>query len=101
MRMTAEAIAGRWPMSRHATVRGQQRSIPRFVSERILDWGKEVPAPGGAFRIRLDRNALAELEGELGRKAFLQVERKLRAYAVVAREGRVITLAWPRRRRIR
>jgi len=99
--MIPEAAAGRWSPSLHAMVRAQQRSIPRFAWHSILDWGRVVPAPGGALRLSLDRATLAELEAELGPEAFRRVERKLRAYAVVGRDGTVITVAWPRRRKDR
>jgi hypothetical protein len=85
-----------WPFSTHARRRVRQRSIPPRAQALILSHGIEEPAPGGARRIRLDRAGLAELEAEYGAAAIRPIARKLRAYAVVGADGRVVTFAWPR-----
>lgn len=65
----------------------------------VLDFGDVLQAALGRSRIRLNRDSRLELRHELGPDRYRAVERKLLAYAIVAEDGAVVTVAHPRRRR--
>ena len=81
--------------SRHSRTRGAQRSIPRCATSLVETHGEESPSWGGARILRLSRQTIAELVAESAEARRL--ERKLRSVAVVGRDGRIITVYWPRR----
>ena len=85
------AIAPR--LTRHAAIRMQQRCIPHFIVELLLDYGVATPVGGGALSYRFTRltwaNALAALDRDAG-----DLARYRNAYVIEAEDGAVITAAW-------
>ncbi len=80
-------------LSRHASVRLQQRGIPAFVIELLEACGSEHRC-GGAEKLFFDKAARKRLKRYLGGERSLRlVERWLNVYAVVGDNGSVVTTA--------
>lgn len=80
-------------LSRHATIRMQQRSIPPQVIDLLLDFATPVPAGGGAMSYHFTRITWDEAMAGAG-SAAPQLQRYRNAYVVEGRDGTVITAAW-------
>lgn len=80
-------------LSRHATIRMQQRSIPPRVVDLLLDFATPVPAGDGAINYRFTRATWDEAMTSAG-SAAPQLQRYRNAYVVEGRDGTVITAAW-------
>ena len=79
-------------MTRHASTRSQQRSIPPFAIE-IFERSGAACRHQGADVLFMDKKARKRIAREFGGARTLRfVEPLLNAYAVVE-DGRVITLA--------
>jgi hypothetical protein len=85
-------------MTRHAEVRMQQRGIARQALESLLSYGAQSHDHRGATVVYFDKRARFRLLREGGRRAYQQVEKQLNAYAVVADDGRVVTVGHRDRR---
>jgi Domain of unknown function (DUF4258) len=85
-------------MTRHAEVRMQQRGITRQTLESLLTYGAQSHDHSGATVVYFDKRARFRLLREGGRHAYQQVEKQLNAYAVVADDGRVVTVGHRERR---
>lgn len=79
------------PLSRHAETRMQQRAIPRFIVELLLDCTDPVPAGDGCVMHRFNAVSWAEARLELGRSAS-QLDRYRNAYAIIGAGGLVVTV---------
>lgn len=77
-------------LSRHACARMQQRSIPPFVVELLLELADPVDALGGCMEYRFDAISWAEARHQLGPNAS-RLDRYRDAYAIVADNGTVVT----------
>jgi len=84
-------------VTRHASVRMQQRAIPPEALELLLDFGSSARC-GRAERFFFDRAARRRANKSLGPQALCRAERHLNTYAVVGDDGAVITAAWRRHR---
>ena len=84
-------------LSRHAAVRSQQRGIPPYAIEALLDFGTEHHDHHGAVVLMLDRAATRRLaRSRTMRGSDLDTLRGL--YAVVTGNGRVRTVGHRTRR---
>ena len=84
----------------HARTRAQQRGLPPLVMHWLDDFGREVPAPGGATIRHFDKRARRRLERFVGREPVRRMHEYLDAYAVYGADGQIIT-AGHRYQRIR
>jgi hypothetical protein len=85
-------------LTRHAAVRQQQRGIPPMIIDLLLDYGLVERAGKGVTTYYFDRAARRKVLAYAGR-LFPAVEQFLDYYAVVAADGRIITIA-PRLKRV-
>ena len=76
--------------TKHAAKRSQQRAIPPFIANLILDYGR-VTRRHGADCYYLDKVARKELRRELGKKIYARIQDQLNIY-VVENKG-VLTVA--------
>lgn len=79
-------------MSRHASVRCQQRAIPPILIDLLLQFGKSEPAGDGASKIYFDKAARRRVKSYAGPLAGILNEH-LDVYAVVGIENQIITAA--------
>lgn len=79
-------------LSRHAQVRMQQRSIPQFIVDCLLDFTEAVPAGGGSVRYCFKADSWAEAQRDMGSEAR-KLDRYRNAYVIVAEDGTVVTAA--------
>jgi hypothetical protein len=75
----------------HARTRAQQRGLPPLVLHWLDDFGREVPAPGGATLRHFDKRARRRLERSVGREPVRRLHEYLDAYAVYADDGTLVT----------
>ena len=75
----------------HVRTRAQQRGIPPLVMHWLDDFGREVPAPGGATTRHFDKRARRRLERFVGREPVRRLHKYLDAYAVYGPNGQIIT----------
>lgn len=85
-------------LSRHASVRSQQRGIPPPVIETLLDYGRETHDHRGGRILYFDHQARRHLRRQLGDAQYRQMERHLGTYAVLAVDGEVLTVGHRQRR---
>jgi len=79
-------------LSRHASVRLQQRAIPPYVLELLERFGSEARC-GGASRLFFDKPARRRLARHMGGPRGLRhVEHWLNVYAVIGDNGQVVTV---------
>lgn len=84
----------------HARARMKQRAIDEAALEALLDYGRAEHQPGGSQIVYLDKRARGRLRREVGDRAFRTLGKRLSTYAVLARDGAVVTVGH-RLRRIR
>jgi hypothetical protein len=77
-------------LTQHAYKRSQQRGIPPFVMELILDYGSCLHRHG-ADVYYLDKSGRRALKRELGAKIYARIEDQLNVYVVS--DSNVITVA--------
>ncbi len=77
--------------TRHADVRSQQRRIPPFVIDLLLQFGAREAAGEGAEKLFFDKRARQRLQSYVGSVAPL-LEPHLNVYAVVSPSDAVITV---------
>ena len=80
-------------LSRHADVRTQQRCIPRFIVDALIDWGDCSDAGAGASSYSFSKRSWRRFARYLGVEAK-RFERYRNVYVVVARDGTVMTVCW-------
>ena len=78
----------------HARVRQQQRCLPPLILELLEQFGTEVPTADGAVRLIFDRKSRRNLESYCGRHFVRQNDRYFRAFMVIDRWGKPITVGW-------
>jgi len=76
--------------SDHAIARMQQRSIPIGAIDALLDYG-EHHRHRGADIFFLTKSGRCRMIRDLGKRAFLNLEKALDTYLVVSDDGCVIT----------
>ena len=79
-------------LSRHAMIRMQQRSIPSFIIDLLLELTDSVSAGGGSFKHGFHVDSWAEAQRTLGSRAS-KLDRYRNAYVIVAADGTVATAA--------
>lgn len=82
----------RHQLSRHALVRMQQRSIPHFLVDLLIELTDPVPAGSGCSLHRFDADSWAEAQHMMGGRAR-ELDRYRNAYVIVAEDGLVVTAA--------
>jgi hypothetical protein len=81
-------------LTRHATVRQQQRCIPPLVIDWLLSYGRRIPS-FGAVMVRFDRQGRKELAREVGFRVVSVMSKYLNVALVVDPDtDRVITVEW-------
>ena len=75
--------------SKHAMHRSQQRAIPPFIVDLVLDYGKSARKHGADVYF-LDNQGRKRIEQALGRKIYTRMIDQLDVYVVC--EGQVITV---------
>ena len=81
----------------HARARMQQRGIPAAAIEALLDYGNTAPAGDGRELVFFDKAARARLFRD-NPAAAREAERLCRTYALVGRDGAVVTVGHRYRR---
>jgi hypothetical protein len=79
-------------ISAHARVRMQQRGISESVLERLIEFGEIRHDHRGAEILFFDKAARRRLAARLDARALKAMERQMKAYAVLAGNGDVITV---------
>lgn len=87
---TAPNINLRHPLSRHALLRMQQRSIPQYVVAFLTELTDPVDAGGGCTVHRFNQDSWAEARCLLGSHAP-RLDRYRTAYVVLGPNGLVVT----------
>lgn len=77
-------------LSYHAQMRCQQRSIPKFVLDLLLEHGNRG-RHRGADVYYFDKQAHKRLKKELGKRVYNRLSDMMNVYAVVSEDERVIT----------
>jgi hypothetical protein len=80
--------------TRHAGARLQQRAIPPILLDWLIAYGARAPAGDGCERIYFDKQGHRRLQRDLGLWAYGRLETKLDTYAVVNRDGTVVTAGY-------
>ncbi len=80
-------------LTTHAERRLQQRSIPPFLLELLLQFGARVQQNGSEC-ISLDKASRRELKRFVGDRIYRRIEDLLDVYAIVSRDGFVITAGY-------
>lgn len=86
-------------LSRHASIRVQQRGIPRWFLNVLVTHGKTKHDGHGAMLKTVDKSTRRRLQLLLTREEYAQAERFFDIYAVVAADDSIITVAHRTRRR--
>jgi Domain of unknown function (DUF4258) len=81
----------------HARTRMQQRGIPAAAVEVLINYGNSAPAGDGCELVFFDKAARARLFRD-NPDAAREAERLCRTYAVVGRDGAVVTVGHRYRR---
>lgn len=79
-------------LTHHAQARMQQRAIPPSAIDVLMDYG-EHRRHDGAEVYYLTKRSRNRVRKDVGKQAFLKLEKALDAYLVVADNGTVITAA--------
>lgn len=94
--MRTEVHAGGRPAptySRHAAIRTQQRCIPQFIVDALIDWGDSSHTRSGASSYAFSKRSWRKFAGYMGSEAR-RFERYRNVYVVVGSDGTVITVCW-------
>jgi hypothetical protein len=81
--------------TRHANERSTARNISPMIAEIILEYGESRDAGDGALKYALTKQSMGELRKRAGRELAKAIAQYRNAY-VVARAGRIITVAYSR-----
>lgn len=82
-----------YQLSRHARARMQQRSIPLFAVELLLEFADPVEVPGDCVKHSFTADSWADGRDLLGAHAS-RLDRYRYAYAIVSGDGTVVTVGW-------
>lgn len=86
-------------LSSHARARLRQRSVPPFVVRLLFDHGVRERSHRGAVILFFDKRSRSRVAAELGRSLFSRLDSHfLDAYAVVSRDGEVVTVGYRTKR---
>ena len=88
-----EAIRFDCQISRHASIRAQQRALSPELLDIVFTHGSRSPAGGGAEIIRLTLASICELAAELEPTVWRRhADRLASVYLVVASDGTLVTV---------
>lgn len=79
-------------LTQHATCRMQQRGIKQETLEILLLKGAREHDHCGGTILYFDKAARRRLHQQFGSDRYRKIERQLDAYAVVARNGSIVTV---------
>ena len=79
-------------LTQHARARLQQRGIPQDVVDELLDFGQEIHSHRGSSVLYFDRQARERLRRTRGDAEYRRLESHLNAFAVVGRQGQIVTV---------
>lgn len=85
-------------MTRHASIRQQQRGIPSLLVDLLLDFGSSEPAGEGASLLFFDKQAMRRLDRYAGPLAKI-LKDHLDVYAIVS--GQTVITTGHRYERVR
>lgn len=77
--------------TQHAVVRQQQRGIPSYVIDSLVNYGKVNHDHHGAEILTFPKAIRQKLKNVLPRRLFVELEPHFDCYAVL-KEGRVLTV---------
>ena len=80
--------------TRHADARLQQRAIPPILLDWLIAYGVRAPAGDGCECIYFDKQGHRRLQRDLGAWAYGRLEPKLDTYAIIGRDGMVVTAGY-------
>lgn len=83
---------GTTPHTYHSSCRSQQRSIPDFAIDLVLDYGKCSPAGRGAESYSFDKRSWRKACDCLG--SDVRRYERYRSIYVIVSDGRIVTVAW-------
>jgi hypothetical protein len=87
-------------LTTHATVRMQQRGIPAWYLQLLMEYGETRLDGHGAERMSISKSSRRQLRGVLSQNEYAKAERYFGVYAVVATDDdAVITAAHRTHRR--
>lgn len=78
-------------LTQHAKARSQQRNVPAFVIDVIMDYG-QCKRKHGADVYFLDKKSRKSIRKALGRQVFNRLSVFWNSYAVVSDDGPIITV---------
>ena len=79
-------------LTQHARARLQQRGIPQDVVNELLDFGQEIHDHQGGSIVYFNRRARERLRRTRGDAEYRRLESHLDAFAVIGRQGQVVTV---------
>lgn len=85
-------------MTKHSSVRMQQRSIPKIVSEWLAEFGEEKSAGKGCMIVYFSKKSKKLMENALGKRFVQENKKYLSVYEVISSSGAIITAGWRTRR---
>ena len=84
--------------TQHARTRLQQRGISQDIVSELLDFGHEVHDHHGSSIVYFNRQARERLRLTRGDDMYKRLESHLNAYAVIGRQGQIVTVGHRTRR---
>ncbi len=82
------------PMTHHARLRSQQRSIPSVVRDALIDFGERRRAGEGAESVFFTKKSWKRLKAYMGSDISRAFEKYRNCYLIEAGDGVVITEAF-------
>ena len=79
-------------ITHHAQARLQQRGIPAYVVESLLDFGRQTHDHRGGTILFFDHRARSKLRRQIAGDSFRQIEAHLDTYAVIGEDGVIVTV---------
>ena len=80
------------PLTRHASIRKQQRGISPETVDALLAHGAKEHDHRGALVVYFDKQTRSRMLSKVGAGHYKLMEGKLNAYAVVSNAGALITV---------
>ena len=81
------------PLTRHAQLRMQQRSIPSMVIDLLVDFGDSAAAGAGACSYFFSKRSWRRVCRHAG-AAAKHLERWRNVYIIMSDDGVIVTAAW-------
>lgn len=88
-------------LTRHASVRSQQRGIPPLIMDWLVRYGTRQAAQDGASILFFDKASRRRLAHDVGAPVLQALDPMLDAYIVQAADDAVITVGWRTKRVLR